>query len=907
MQRKEMGQQRKDQLLLTTKLAIPPVRLELVPRPRLFQRLEACMQHPLTLLAAAAGFGKTVVLSAWARQHRQSVAWVSLDSSDNDPVQFWTYVLTALDTLHPGLGATPLSFLQAAQPASIETVLAALMNALDTLQQHIVLILDDYHVIEERPIHRAITFLLEHLPPQFHLVLASRVDPPLPLSRLRARHQLVELRADDLRFTFAEAATFLNEIMGFQLAEHDIAALETRTEGWIAGLQLAALSLQGRKDIAGFISAFAGSHRYIVDYLTEEVLHQQSEQVRTFLLQTCILERLCGPLCDAVTGQSNGQVMLEQLEQANLFLLSLDDERSWYRYHHLFAEALRFRLTQAHPDLLPALHQRASAWFEHHGLLPEAVNHAFAARDFERAATIIEPILYQLFSHGTHATVRHWLQALPEEVLFTRPALCLQYAWAFMYVGDFASCRRPLEVAERTWRAEGNLSRLGEVYIFQSSIALVQGDAIRARDYAQQALPLLAENDLVNLCNYAVYIGASSLMLGNIREASRLLDEALLQCRAAPLYGTLYAMNFVAELQIVQGQLHQAAATSQEVISKFSGRPSIHSSRAFSRLGHLSREWNELDQAAWYMQQAIALGEQAGQDIYMSPIYLANAQVHWTRGEAREALAALDKAEETAQRLGHRRATWQARAFRAQWELAQGDIAAAERWSKEAGIEASDEPAYVREMDYLMLARLCMAQHRAGQAVQFLERLLASDEAAGRTGNAISVLALQALAHWQSGNTEQAMRVLGRLLVLAEPEGYVRVFVDEGPPMQSLLATWLTSPAQQYASGDTNPSAAYVQKLLAAFPSVEAQSNRSGQDIGRTETGPSRTPLLEPLTTREQDVLELLAAGLSNTEIAARLIVTVGTVKTHIKSIYGKLSVHSRTQAIARARELNLL
>ena len=902
-----MEQQSNDHLLLATKLAIPPIRSDLILRPRLFNKLEACLEHPLTLLAAPAGFGKTVLLSAWARQHKQSVGWVSLDSSDNDPAQFWTYVLATLDALHPGLGAEPLSWLQSEQPAQIETVLVAFMNALGALRQDVVLILDDYHLIEEPPIHRTMTYLLDHLPPQFHLMLASRVDPSLPLARLRARHHLMELRADDLRFTFDEAATFLNEMMGFQLAEHDIAALETRTEGWIAGLQLAALSMQGRKDIAGFISAFAGSHRYIVDYLTEEVLHQQPEQVRTFLLQTSILERLCGSLCDAVTSQSGSQAMLEQLELANLFLLPLDDERSWYRYHHLFAEALRFRLTQERPDLLPILHQRASAWFEHHGFIPDAANHAFAAKDFERAATLIEPILYQLFSQGPHTTVRQWLQALPEEVLFTRPSLCVLYAWAFLYVGDIASCQRPLEVAARAWQAEGNLSGLGEVYILHSSIALMQGDAIRARDYAQRALPLLAENDVNHRCNYAIYTGASALMLGNIREASRLLHQALSQCQAAPLYSTLYTMNFIAEMQIVQGKLHEAAATSQEVISRLAGRASIHSSRASSRLGRLSREWNELDQATQYMQQAIALGEQAGLDLYMSPLFLASAQVHWTRGEVREALADLDKAAQAAQRLGHRRATAQAQAFRAQLGLAQGNLAQAEQWSEEAGLDVSDELEYERETDYLLLARLRMAQNKAREAVGLLDRLLAADEEAGRTGNAISVLALQALAHWQLENAELAVSTLDRLLVLAEPEGYVRVFVDESPPMQALLTTWLSSPAQQRDARATDGEAAYVRKLLAAFPAAEVHPDSSSEDTVREKTGLSRSPLLEPLTTREQDVLELLAAGLSNAEIAARLIVTVGTVKTHIKSIYGKLEAHSRTQAIARAREVDLL
>jgi LuxR family transcriptional regulator, maltose regulon positive regulatory protein len=902
-----MEQQSNDHLLLATKLTIPHVRLDLIPRPRLFQKLETCLEYPLTLLAAPAGFGKTVVLSTWAQQRQRSVGWVSLDSSDNDPGQFWTYVLTALDALHPGLGAEPLSWLQSEQPVTIETVLVAFMNALAALRQDVVLILDDYDIIEEPPIHRTMTYLLDHLPPLFHLVLASRVDPPLPLARLRARHQLMELRADDLRFTFDEAATFLNEMMGFRLAEHDIAALETRTEGWITGLQLAALSMQGRKDIAGFISAFAGSHRYIVDYLTEEVLHQQSESVRTFLLQTSILERLCGSLCDAVICRSGSQAMLEQLEQANLFLLPLDDERSWYRYHHLFAEALRFRLIQAHPDLLPILHQRASAWFEDHSLLPEAITHAFAAEDFERAMTLLEPILYRLFSQGPHTTVRQWLRAMPEEVLFTRPSLCVLYAWAFLYVGELASCQQPLEVAERAWRAESNLSGLGEVYILQSSIALMQGDAIRALDYAQQALPLLAEHDVNHRCNYAIYTGASHLLLGNIPEASRLLYEALVQCRAAPLYSTLYTMNFLAELQIVQGKLHQAAATSQEVISQLSGRASIHSSRASGRLGQLSREWNELDQAAQYVQQAIMLGEQAGLDLYLSSIYLLSAQVLCARGKVGEALAVLDKAEQTAIRLGHRHAAERARAFRAWVELAQGNLAQAEQWSEEAGVEVNDEPAYERETDYLMLARLRIAQHRAEEVVGLLERLLVADEAAGRMSNVISDLALLALSHREAGKTEQALDFLDRLLVLAEPEGYVRVFADEGPPMQALLTTWLSFPKHQQDYQGTSTSAEYVRKLLAAFPSTEVHPDRSSADTRREEPGPSQSPLLEPLTTREQDVLELLAAGLTNAEIAARLIVTVGTVKTHIKGIYGKLGVHSRTQAIIRAREIGLL
>ncbi len=851
-------------LLLTTKLTIPPVRSGYVARPRLFEKLAEAKEQPLTLLAAPAGFGKTLLLSAWARQ--QPVAWLSLDSSDNDPAQFWMYVLAALDTVQPGIGQAPLSLLQSEQ--SIEAVLATLLNALGTLPQDIVLALDDYHVIDALPIQRAMTFLLDHLPPQFHVIIASRVDPPLTLARLRARHQLVELRIDDLRFTFEEAATFLRDVMDLRLTAGEVAALEARTEGWIAGLQLAALSMQGRDDAASFVAAFAGSHRYIVDYLTEEVLRQQAEHTRMFLLQTSILERLNGSLCDAVTEQQSGQATLERLEQANLFLLPLDDERRWYRYHHLFAEALRFRLSRTYADLLPTLHTRASLWFEQQGLLPEAVDHAFAARDYERAATLIEPILYPMFNRGTHATVRRWLQALPEEVLYARPSLCLLYAWAFMYVGELASCERPLAAAEHTWQAEGNTRGLSEVYTFRTSVALVLSDAQRARDYTQRALALLPEDDLVNRCNCAVYLGGSAFLLGEVREASRQLNEARALCQKCHLYSTLYAMNFLADAEIVQGRLHHAAAISQEVMSSLNGRQSIHSSWAQSRLGGLYCEWNELDMAEQAVRQGVKLGEQAGQGIYMAPIYLLAAQVLWVRGEMEDALEVLAKAERAAQQLGDHHALEHVHAFRARLALARDDLAQAEQWSAKT-IAASAVPAYEHEVAYLMLARLHLARHRTGEAVELLERMHAADEAAGREGNVISVLALLALAHWQAERSEQATRVLDRVLALAEPEGYIRVFVDEGAPMRDLLAAWLKSSARQ--------------------PTTNA------------------SPLIEPLSTREQDVLELLAAGLSNAEMAAQLVVTVGTIKTHIKSIYGKLGVHSRTQAVARAREAGLL
>lgn len=902
-----MAQQRTDFPLLTTKMAIPPVRSALVPRPRLLERLDACLSYPLALLAAPAGFGKTIIASSWAHNHPHTVAWVSLDNSDNDPIRFWSYVLAALEKLHPGISANAIALLHSEQPAPIETVLIALLNALQTLQQDSILALDDYHVIETPAIHQHMTFLLDHLPPQFHLLLTSRVDPPLPLSRLRARHSLVELRADDLRFTLDEAATFLHTVMGLRLPPEHIAVLEERTEGWIAGLQLAALSMQGRKDAESFVSTFAGSHRYIIDYLTEEVLRQQPELLRTFLLQTSILERLNASLCDAVLQQPHSQATLERLEQANLFLLPLDDERNWYRYHHLFAEALRFQLTQAYPDLPPTLHDRASVWFEQHTFPLEAVNHALAARNFERAAALIEPILFPMFNRGTHATVRQWLKSLPEEVLFTRPYLCLQYAWAFLFVGDIVEARRMLQVAEQLFQTQGDSNRLGEVYTLQSSIALILGDATSSIDYAERALSLLPENDLVNRCNCTAYLGGSFFISGNANRAAQLLQQARTLCQTCHPDTMLYAMDFLTRLEITQGKLRQSAETSHEILRLLSNRPSIHTAHAFSTLARLARERNELDQAIQYAQQSINAGEQIGLYIYLSPIYLNAARVHWTAGEQDRALTLLQQAEYIAQELGNPTAIEQAKAFRMRLELAQGHLQPVEQWLTEIGLPENDEPSYNHQDAYLILARLRLAQHRASEILPLLSRLLPLAEADGRTGDTITLLPLHALTLQQSGNNEAALQTLDRLLALAQPENYIRIFLNEGSPMRELLARWLASPSQQVSPSEKSSTIAYTQKLLDAFPQAEPAANYENIAVQPKATSKARFPLLEPLTAREQDTLELLAAGLSNTEIAERLVVGVGTVKTHIKSIYGKLGVHSRTQAIVRARESGLL
>ena len=901
-----MAQQNVDQFLLTTKLTIPPVRSGLVARPRLLRKLQAGIARPLTLLAAPAGFGKTVLLSSYAQQSGIPVGWVSLDSSDNDPSQFWSYVIAALDTLHPGLGKTALSLLQTERPAPIETVLIALINALSSLQQDIVLVLDDYHVIDASAIHHAVTFLLDHLPVQLHLLIASRVDPPLPLPRLRVRGQLTELRIDDLRFTLDEAATFLNEVMDLQLTANNIATLEERTEGWIAGLQLAALSMQGREDVASFVSAFAGSHRYVVDYLMEEILHQQPEHIQRFLLQTSLLERLNGSLCDAVTGQPGSREMLEQLEQANLFLVPLDEERSWYRYHHLFADTLRFRLSQSQPALIPELHRRASAWFERNGLIVEAVNHALSAKDFETASRLANAVATAMIERGEYVTLLRWLEANPEEVLYSHPSLCLRYAWILLFTGRVDAYERPLRMAEQAWLAEDNRPMLGRVYHFRMNMARLQGNAARTIPLAQQALAFLPGGDLYNRGSCLVALGASYLIRGNLSGAEHYLREGGPMSRKGNgLITALLAINYLGDMQIVQGKLHEAVATYHDVLRQAGERLLWQVAEAHIGLARVFREWNRLEDAAYAVEQAIVLAKETQREVYFAPGYIALAQILQARGELEQADETLGKAIEVAQRLGHMPSLRRAKALQAGLRLAQGKLALVERWREEAGIDINNEPDYEHEIEYLLLARLSMAQDRPQQAVVLLDRLLQADETAERIGNAIQVLALKAIAHQASGDTEQAMAVLDRLLSLTEPEGYTRVFVDEGAVIQQLLSRYLALSTQESHAAGKHASPDYVRKLLATFPQQEIVP--AAIDKSMAEKPGAESPLLEPLSTREQEVLELLAAGLSNAEIADQLVVTVGTVKTHMKSIYSKLGVHSRTQAIARARALKLL
>ena len=896
--------------LLATKLHVPRPRTQLVPRSHLVERLQQGVERALTLVSAPAGFGKTTLLAQWLVESGTPTAWLSLEAEDNDPTRFLSYLIAALQTLDVQIGTTVLALLRTPQPPSPEAVLAVLVSELTSRGAgEFALVLDDYHVITAESIQRGMTFLLEHLPTQLHLILATRADPPLPLARLRVQGQLTEVRTADLRFGAAEASAFLQAVTGLDLEASAIAALESRTEGWIAGLQLAALSLQGRTDISAFLAAFSGSHRYVLDYLSDEVLARQPTPVQTFLLHTSILERLSRPLCDAVTEQEGSQAMLEALDRANLFVVPLDDERGWYRYHHLFAEMLHSHLQQREPTLPPVLHRRASAWYEQHNLPIEAVQHALAVPDVELAARLIEPIALPAAFQGQISTVLGWLNALPEALIRTRPHLCVYYALLLIFTNQLEAAEALLQDAERGIQelpAEETRTILGYMLTPRAAIALFSGDIPQAVSLAQLALELLPEAEVI--------LRASALAI-TIRayEASGDVTPATEHAVAAAVafvrtsgnpFAVVSSICLLARLYILQGRLGQAAATYEQVVQVVP-RPEVLQTMYLSlyyyfNLGDLLREWNDLGAAERHLAQGMA---QVKETLTVDPPtairgYTALARLQQARGNAPAALATLDALEQVAERRHFApHLVTQGAAVRAQLELAQGKVAAAIHWADTMGLSTNDDDLrYPREGEYLALAQVRIAQaHDDPQSpflqdvLRLLDRLLRDAETKARIGSALEILVLRALALEAQGNRTSALSTLERALLLAAPEGYIRLFVDEGAPMLALLHH-----ARMHSAVP-----GYITTLLAAF----------GEQRAPTLPPPSPHPdsLAEPLTEREREVLRLLLEGDSNREIAYRLVLSVNTVKRHIYNLCGKLRVQSRTQAIVRAKDLNLL
>ena len=910
--------------LLLTKLSLPSARPSLVARRRLSERLDEGLGRKLTLLSAPAGFGKTTLLSMWVADSvgsGRSVAWLSLDPGDNDAARFWRYFITAVDQLRAGSGATALALLGSPQAPPMQALLTTLLNDLADLDADAVLVLDDYHLIESREIHEAMTFLLEHLPPRLHLVVCTRADPPLPLWRLRARGEMTELRAADLRFTAEEAATFLNQVMGLELSAENVAELEGRTEGWIAGLQMAALAMRDRADVSGFIAAFTGSNRYVLDYLAEEVLGRQPEERRTFLLRTSILDRICAPLCNAVTGHADGQTTLERLEHANLFLVPLDDERHWYRYHHLFADVLRQRLSQTQADLVPELHKGASGWFEEEGLVPEAIHHALAAQDWERAIRLIESNGVAVVLGRQVQTMLAWIDRIPEELARERPALCTIRALALVLCNRPDAAEASLRDAERYLGADPTTDQartiLGRAAVTRAAIARSSGDLERCVAMGRRALELLPETESNGRAAAKTNAALAYQVSGDVAPANeRALEEVTASFHASGAQVMLLrSIDFLARLRTLQGRLRAAAATYEESAQVASGRDglrgTVNGAAYYVGLGDIHREWNDLDSAESHLRRGIEMftGTMSVDAEVVTHGYLSLARLQQARGRHADAQATLEEFADLArQRDFFSLLAARGEAALARLALVQDNLLAAASWAEASGLGAYDELSYRREEQYLTRARVLIAQGRLDSmgsylddALRLLDRLFKIAEGGGRMGSVIEILALRALALQARHETSEALAALERALVLAEPEGYVRVFVDEGAPMEALLSELLKG-RKGPRDAPQHALLGYARRLLAAFESPHtstdpaAPSGSAGQD----------QPLLDPPTAREQEVLALIAEGLSNREIAARLFIEVGTVKGYIHSLLRKLEVDNRTKAVVRARELHL-
>jgi LuxR family transcriptional regulator, maltose regulon positive regulatory protein len=906
--------------VLATKLHVPRPRPGFVPRSRLLARLGDGMTRKLVLVCTPAGFGKTTLLGDWARGDLRPVAWLSLDEGDNDPARFWRHVAAALDRMRPGTAERATTLLHGPQPAAPEAVVTSLANELDAAAEEVVLVLDDYHLVQAAAVHKSLSYLLEHLPACLHLVVASRADPPLPLARLRARGQLVEIREGDLRFTPQEAAELLHAAVGPDLPEAAVVVLGERTEGWAAGLQLAALSLRGRADPAGFVAGFSGSHRYVLDYLAEEVLDRQPEPLRTFLLQTSVLERLCGPLCAAVTGRSDSQALLERAERANLFLVPLDEVRGWWRYHHLFAELLRARLAREQPDRVAGLHQAAAAWSEAHGLIDDAVRHGLATGETLSAARLLERHLDRFLLGGEGATVGGWLDRLPAGLVGSRPRLLLAQARLALISGRLEAVEDPLDAAERALAAAadepyapsvGRAASLmanvpATIALDRGFLAALRGEAEQVSACARQALAEIGDGEWMLETYAGGHLAVAEWLAGRLALADHALGSTITQWRAAgERFLAMRLAEFLGLARRGQGRLEAALGTYQQALDDVTvlGRPPLPAAGiAHVGLAAVLYERDELDAALGHVTEGIALSRQLA---YTQPLATGLATLAWIRqasGDSAGALAAIEEAGRRGPGPGVASLLNPVPAQRARLLLTQGDVAAATRWVKERGLAADDEVRYPREGEYLVLARVLLAHGRSDQALGLLERMHTQAVAQARAGSVIEARTLQALALADAGDQPRALAALAEALALGAPEGYLRVFADEGLPMAGLLGRLVRTPAKAQAVAAAQVPRAYLGRVLEAFERAGLATLPPSQAGGTALPG-----LVMPLSVRELEVLGLLAAGKPNQTIAEELVITLDTVKRHVTHILDKLGAANRTQAVARARALGLL
>ena len=911
--------------LLATKLHVPSPRPGLVPRPRLVAQLDERLAAGLVLVSAPAGFGKTSLLAEWARHGDRPVAWLSLDPGDNDPARFWRYLAAAMDRVRPGIAVQIGSPTGPPSAPALDGLAMGLINAL-VAQPHdeVVLVLDDYHLIEAQSIHASLVFLVEHRPPELAVVLATRSDPLLPLARLRARGELAEIRAADLRFTTQEAAALLREAVGSEpaLPGTTPAILTSRTEGWAAGLQLAALSLRGRPDVDEFLRTFSGSHRHVLDFLTEEVLERQPEPVRLFMLETSVLERLSGDLCDAVIGRSDGQRMLEAVERANLFLVPLDDVRGWWRYHHLFADLLRARLAEDHPQRATTLHRKAGVWFEQHDLPDDAIRHALAADDTHRAARLIEQHVDALLLRSEAITLERWFSALPTELEASRPRLLLARARLALLSGRVQLAVAALDAAERAmstsaWNADeafepsvGRASSLlanvpATIPFIRAMLAELDGDAESTHRFASDALVHIDDDEPVLDALIRGHLAIAEWLRGRVDDAEDGFRSTISRCQTIgePSLAA-WASHHLVRVQRARGNLDAALHTCRQTLQETApadGPPLPAAGVAHAGMAAISYQQDEIDAALRHATDAVALCRRLA---YTPPLASALVTLAWARhagGDPDGALDAIEEAHTVAPSTAVADLLNPVPAERARLLLAVGDVDAAVRWADERGLRADDQPTYARESEYLVFARLLLAQGRPSDALALLGHLRAAAADQERAGSLIEIKALQALALAATGEDTDAIEVLADALQLAHPQRWMRVFADEGRPMGNLLAQVTAARHQDQAATPTIPSD-YLDRLVHA---LEPRPAAAAPQAGPPTLGlPS---LIEPLSQRELEVLELLAQGKTNKDIASELYVATDTIKKHVTHILDKLGAANRTQAAVRARQHGLL
>lgn len=892
--------------LILTKLNIPPIQRELVPRQHLFQRLNQGLESKLMLVSAPAGYGKTMLLSAWAGQCRIPVTWISLDEGDNDPVRFLAYLIAAIDKIMPGFGERiePAGAVQDIQPH--DQLLSIVVNEITRAGQPFVLVLDDYHLIQQQPVHKIMLHLLAHLPPEVHLVIASRADPPLQLARLRARSQLTELRLVDLCFTLDEVILFLNQVMKLNLSDPQSAALFSRTEGWIAGLQIAAISLRATVEINNRIQSFSGSNRFILDYLGEEVLASQPEEIQFFLMQTSILDRLNGQLCDAVTDKRNSQEMLERLERDNLFIIPLDQDRSWYRYHQLFLDLLRKRALQHLGGDLVDLHRKASLWFEKANDSEGAIQHALAAKDLERAAVLIEAAAQPFLLRSQLYTFEQWINRLPQDILQAHPNLILFFTWVLALSGTPAS-----EVEQKlNWLDQKCPQRRGSHNVIRSYLMFVQGEFLPAVQLLHRSLEDIPTEDELFYSIARYLLSISDVMSGRFSSGSQML-EAVVQngLEKGQVLLAAGALCNLAEVHARLGQLQAARDDYERVLTITQDAHGQHlpiASKALIGLAEIYREWNNLEQAEAFCTEGMSLVPYLREAVAMTG-YIIHARILQARRDVQGAQAAIQKALECAYRTsGTNIDDLYVYLYRALLNFRQGDLAAVERWIIDRGISADIDPAdldqqtnfykyHLLKYELLVLVRWLAATGDHDRAIYSLNILQLKMKEQGRIQLLIETLLLRALTYGKQGMMDRALNDINDCLSLAEPGGYMRIFLDEGPAIEPLLRL-----AESIGS-----NVDYANRILAALEdeiSIVAGENRKLPGIQTQTPG-----LVEPLTGREIELLRLIAAGLSNQQIAQSLFISLPTVKWHISNILSKLDVRSRTQAVAQARVRGLI